>query len=97
MLHLALRPAYWIIGLVFDALLAIAIVSFGSLRGIIFQISAVAITTRTVRNTDNVAIGIACIVLMFIWIAIETRNDEDMQADIAKYRKRLRTLLWARP
>lgn len=96
MIRFMLRPVFWLIGLILDALLAIGIVTFGSAGGLAFPLGAVAMVALLVLETRNVALGIAAVVVVFLGIAIETRNDKYMQAELSKYRKRPRPLFGPR-
>jgi hypothetical protein len=92
MIGFLLRPIFWIIGLIFDAMLAVGIITFGTLSGLSFPIGTAGIITMLVLETHSVALGISAIVILAIGIAIWTRNDEDMQAELSKYRRRPRPL-----
>jgi len=96
MIRFMLRPVFWLIGLIFDALLAIGIVTFGSPGGLAFPLGAVAMVVLLVLETRNIALGIAAIVVVFLGIAIDTRNDKHMQAELSRYRKRPRPLFGSR-
>ena len=81
----AFRPAWWLLGLVLDAALAMFVVSF-SAGNILLIPMIVGICVGLGFETDSALLGLAAFIVFFVTVMIETRRDEDMQKDLSRYR-----------
>jgi hypothetical protein len=95
MIRLILRPFTWTLWLLFDTILAIVLVSFGSPGNFLLLPSVIAICLGLAVETGPLC-GVVAFALFILMVMVETRFDECIREDLLKYRRQPQPLFGKR-
>lgn len=95
MINLILRPFTWTFWLLFDTLLAIVLVSFGSPSNLLMMPFIIA-TCIVLAVETNPLCGVFAFAMFILMVMVETRFDEHLKEELMRYRRQPQPLFGKR-